>query len=853
MSTIALLLLLAAGATKTPTSSSTTRKLFAFAQPQPSACVNPTFTSLPAAADLRSDNGCTYAAGTETYTDTDTAGTTKTLTYEVSGSAVSANAHIYNSFEAGFSSQQDAVISGWGCSTPSLLYDSTGGLDIGLMESKVRKVCYNSAKNSFPNVLADSSYRGTVGPCGGHTSDYHFHGRYHCLYSQSGTHSTAIGDVGPYRMYGKWEDFTNKKLPHLDACGAHIGTNPDSPTTAVYHYHVQDRAPYGVGCYGDGTNLMTVSACRALYSTCGDFEETFSNMPQPDGTLKSFAYDRDCPCFDANGLNTGTITERSIIANPDVLAYDASEWTCGDGVSCMQTVEATLGFTDYVGVQSTTNSPSSSPLSSDLSNTDPSPSPSAYAPYNFDKSMCTADIAEWTRRGACEKNLLVFSEESKVRGNLVLRNDMKTLYAKSDGTQANVELRGKFKSIKDMKASIRSANAQVTSELSEIKAMIEEVKAKEDAYLSPPTPPPMPSSPPPPPPSEPIPDESWHAFVAECLAETGAEVTGECTTWASGNSYGTMPNWDVSLVTDMNGWDYTAADGEECLGLACRASFNGDISRWNTGEVTKMESMFWDSPAFNQDISNWDTSQVTDMAWMFGEASAFNQGIGGWNTEKVTNMKGMFYAAPLFNQDIGSWNTSQVTNMAWMFDSASAFNQDIGSWNTEKVTDMRGMFKSNSAFDRDIGNWNTAQVTDMTYMFKNAVAFNRHISSWTGSAATTAQTGMFEGATAFQARFTCTNAASGPASSCILKQSYWPASYCPQGSWVYTNEYTTDETNPGSATTPEACIELVRTECPTANIANMGSGGDCWCQYHDGSVTELVATGTSGYMSCLLS
>ena len=44
-----------------------------------------------------------------------------------------------------------------------------------------------------------------------------------------------------------------------------------------------------------------------------------------------------------------------------------------------------------------------------------------------------------------------------------------------------------------------------------------------------------------------IPSASWHDFVAGCLSEEGAEGTGECTTWASGNDYGTMPNWDVRL------------------------------------------------------------------------------------------------------------------------------------------------------------------------------------------------------------------------------------------------------------------------------------------------------------------
>jgi len=60
-------------------------------------------------------------------------------------------------------------------------------------------------------------------------------------------------------------------------------------------------------------------------------------------------------------------------------------------------------------------------------------------------------------------------------------------------------------------------------------------------------------------------------------------------------------------------------------------------------------------------------------------------------------------------------------------------------------------------------------VTDMGFMFQSASAFNQDISSWTGTAAATAQFNMFTYATAFQAKYTCTNAITGPVSSCVPK------------------------------------------------------------------------------------
>jgi surface protein len=104
-----------------------------------------------------------------------------------------------------------------------------------------------------------------------------------------------------------------------------------------------------------------------------------------------------------------------------------------------------------------------------------------------------------------------------------------------------------------------------------------------------------------------------------------------------------------------------------------------------------------------------------------------------------------------------------------MFQYARDFNQDIGNWDVSNVVRMDDMFWATNTFNRDIGRWNVARVTDMRWMFDSAIAFNQDISGWRGPAAENAQGSMFKAATAFQARFTCTDAVKGPASSCRLK------------------------------------------------------------------------------------
>jgi surface protein len=193
--------------------------------------------------------------------------------------------------------------------------------------------------------------------------------------------------------------------------------------------------------------------------------------------------------------------------------------------------------------------------------------------------------------------------------------------------------------------------------------------------------------------------------VAGCLAE--APNDGMCKKYGgrgfsdyTGYEIGSMPDWDVSGVTDM-------------------------------------EEAFFGKGTFNADLSSWDVSSVTNMESMFHWAKTFNKNIGNWNVAKVKNMKSMFDNAQAFKQNIGNWNVASVENMALMFYNAFNFNGNIGNWNVASVEDMQSMFYGASIFNADISGWVVASVKDMEKMFYNALAFDQDISDWSVSASAT--------------------------------------------------------------------------------------------------------------------
>ena len=204
-----------------------------------------------------------------------------------------------------------------------------------------------------------------------------------------------------------------------------------------------------------------------------------------------------------------------------------------------------------------------------------------------------------------------------------------------------------------------------------------------------------------------------------------------------------MPDWDVSLVTDMSEL------------FKAKAQFNVNISAWDTSQVTDMQYMLHTATNFNKDIGDWNVGRVTNMQGMFAGARNFNGDLSRWDVGSVRNMGSMFLTARKFaGGDLSSWNTSKVTTMHGMFacgdpsPSANVFNGDVSTWDVSSVTDMTNMFIRAGAFNQDISSWSTSKVTDMKYMFKGAAAFYQDITGWTTTSLTTS-TGMFTGATAW--------------------------------------------------------------------------------------------------------
>ena len=209
-----------------------------------------------------------------------------------------------------------------------------------------------------------------------------------------------------------------------------------------------------------------------------------------------------------------------------------------------------------------------------------------------------------------------------------------------------------------------------------------------------------------------------HVFVADDIKIRVAVDLWFSNQYHAEYCYGDISTWDTSNVTDMSEL------------FKDREDFDENILNWDVGNVTTMKEMFKNARSFNQPLHEWDVSNVKDMFGMFESAYNFNQPLQRWNVNRVQDMGLMFYGANSFDQALSQWRVNNVRDMRSMFESATVFNHALNNWRVGNVTNMREMFAHTRYFNQPLNNWRVHNVTDMSMMFYCAESFNQPLDRW---------------------------------------------------------------------------------------------------------------------------
>ena len=183
-----------------------------------------------------------------------------------------------------------------------------------------------------------------------------------------------------------------------------------------------------------------------------------------------------------------------------------------------------------------------------------------------------------------------------------------------------------------------------------------------------------------------------------------------------------LSKFDTTNVTDMESMF------EDCESLK-EINFH---DTFNTKNVTNMKYMFRNCKNLQKiDLSKFDTTNVTDMVYMFENCKKLQKidCINKLDATNVINMGSMFKdCKSLANINLSNFKTSEVTDMKSMFEGCESLKEINFSktFNTKNVTDMEYMFRDcKSLTNIDLSNFETSEVTNMRSMFYGCILLDQ--------------------------------------------------------------------------------------------------------------------------------
>ena len=149
-----------------------------------------------------------------------------------------------------------------------------------------------------------------------------------------------------------------------------------------------------------------------------------------------------------------------------------------------------------------------------------------------------------------------------------------------------------------------------------------------------------------------------------------------------------------------------------------------DISKLDTSNVTNISYMFSNcSNLTSLDVSNLNTNNITEMYYVFSICPSLTEiiGLDKWNTSNVTAMDSVFYNCNVSSLDLSSWDVSNVQVLGSMFSECRNLSYlNLDGWDTSNATNMGYMFaymQTPYLTSLDLSHFNTKKVTNMYGMF----------------------------------------------------------------------------------------------------------------------------------------